>query len=82
MTKARTSNRHENRSGARSRAQRVSREHAGKWIAWSEDGHRIVAVSDSFESCEQAAIHDGFLADQIAIERVPETRFRVTGSGM
>ena len=82
MPKARTSKRQEDWSDPQCKVQRVSHEHAGKWIAWSEDGHRIVAVGSSFRACEKAAAHSGFAPDQVAIERVPETRERLTGSGM
>ncbi|MGP0065232.1 MAG: hypothetical protein ACLQGP_16730 [Isosphaeraceae bacterium] len=81
MTKARASKRFENKSGCQSRLV-APREYAGEWIAWSEDGCRIIVVGDSIESCEQAVTLAGFPPDQIAIERVPETRFRLTGSGM
>ena len=56
----------------------VRREYAGKWIAWSPDGLRIVAHGDSFEQCEQAAAAAGFPA--VAIEQVPESRWRQTGA--
>lgn len=81
MPTARTSRRDETRGGRRPGPQIVPREYAGRWIAWSSDGRRIIAVGDGFESCEQAAVRAGFPADQIAIERVPETRNRLTGSG-
>ena len=60
----------------------VPRGYAGKWVAWSADGRKIVAVADSFRACEQAAERAGFLADQVAIDRVPVSRHRLTGSGM
>jgi len=81
MPRIRTSEKPEEKAGAPSGVQVVPREDAGKWIAWSADGRRIIAVGDSFESCEQAAARAGFPADQSAIERVPETRDRLTGSG-
>jgi hypothetical protein len=59
----------------------VPREYAGKWLAWSADGRRIVTVGESFEAVEQAAVEAGFPADQVAIERVPTSRQRLTGSG-
>jgi len=80
MPKARTSKRSQDKTGCQSGVQVVPREYAGKWIAWSADGRRIIAVDNSFASCEQAAIQAGFPPDQIAIERVPETRYRLTGS--
>jgi hypothetical protein len=64
------------------KVQVVPREYAGKWVAWSADGREIVAVADSFRSCEQAAVRAGFRADQLAIDRVPASRQRLTGSGM
>jgi hypothetical protein len=51
-------------------------------VAWSADGRRIVAVGTSFKTCEQAAADAGYAADQVAIERVPISRQRVTGSGL
>src|SRR5262245_29009376 len=81
MPTARAPRRDEPRGTGRSRPQTVLREYAGKWIAWGADGRRIVAVGGDFESCEQAAARAGFAADQVAIERVPETRDRPTGSG-
>jgi hypothetical protein len=60
----------------------VPRAFAGKWIAWSADGQQIIAVADSFELCETAAARAGFPADQIAIDRAPLSRHRLTGSGM
>lgn len=82
MPKARTSKRHEDKKGIQSGVQVVPRDYAGKWIARPEGGRRIIAVADSFESCEQAAIQASFPPDQTAIERVPATHFRLTGSGM
>jgi hypothetical protein len=66
----------------RGEVQVVPRAYAGKWVAWSADGRRIVAVGNTFRACQQAAIHAGFPVDQIAIERVPTSRPRLTGSGM
>ncbi len=58
----------------------VPREYAGKWVAWSTDGRRIIAVGSSFKSCEQAAARAGFPSDRIAIDRIPVSRQRETGS--
>jgi hypothetical protein len=66
----------------RAEVPRIPRAYAGKWVAWSADGRRIVAVGETFEACEEAAAHAGFPADQIAVERVPTDRQRLTGSGM
>lgn len=60
----------------------VPRAYAGKWVAWSADGRGIVAVGDSFKACEQAAIQAGYPENQVAIDRVPASRQRLTGSGM
>jgi hypothetical protein len=57
------------RAAGMKRPQVVPREYAGKWLAWSPDGLRIVAVADSFEDCERAAAAAGFTA--VAIDRVP-----------
>jgi hypothetical protein len=62
------------------RPQKIAREYAGKWIAWSPDGMRIVAVADSFARAERAAAAAGF--PNVAIERVPDGRQRITGSGV
>jgi hypothetical protein len=51
--------------------------YAGKWIAWSADGLRILAVGDSFEDCEQKALEAGFPSNQVAIGRTPRGRFRL-----
>ena len=59
----------------------VPREYAGRWIAWSADSRRIVATGASFAACEAAAARAGFPSDQVAIERVPTGRQRLTGSG-
>jgi hypothetical protein len=82
MPRARASGKPGERAGAPSRVQVVPREYAGKWIAWPADGRRIIAVGESFDSCERAAARAGFPADQVAIERVPETRYRPAGSGL
>jgi len=57
-----------------SRPQTVPLEYAGKWIAWSPDGMRIVAVGKTFETCERAAAAAGFKANEVAIERIPVHR--------
>ena len=80
MPKARAPRSDVRTEGYRAGPQTVPREYAGRWIVWSSDGLRIIAVGDSFEECEQAAIRAGFSADQVAIERVPESRYRPTGS--
>ncbi len=64
------------------KVQAIPRDYAGNWVAWSPDGRKIVAVADSFRACEQAAERAGFRADQVAIDRVPASRQRLTGSGM
>ncbi len=81
MPKAKTSEELDARTDRR-RVQSVPREYAGKWLAWSADGRRIVAVGDTYQACEQAAATAGHPADQVAIDRVPESRHRLTGSGM
>ena len=66
----------------RRKVQPVPREYAGKWVAWSADGRRIVAVGDTAKACEQAAATAGHPANRVAIDRVPQSRQRLTGSGM
>lgn len=48
--------------------------YAGKWIAWSEDGLRILAVGDDFDACERAAVAAGHAPNRIAIGHVPGGR--------
>ena len=60
----------------------VPREYAGKWVAWSPDGRKILAVAETFAACEAAAAKAGFPAGSVAIDRVPTGRQRLTGSGM
>lgn len=55
----------------------ISREYAGKWIAWAPDGYTIVASGDTLKACEKAAIEAGHSLDQVAIDRVPVIHNRV-----
>jgi hypothetical protein len=57
--------------------QLVPREYAGKWVAWSADGRRILAVGDTFQACERAAVRAGYAANQVAIDKIPAHRRRV-----
>jgi hypothetical protein len=82
MQKPRAASRSKMTADRARRVPLVPRDHAGKWVAWSADGRTIVAVADSFRACEQAAERAGFLGDQVAIDRVPASRHRLTGSGM
>jgi hypothetical protein len=82
VPKAQTAREARARMHPRGEIQTVPRAYAGQWVAWSSDGRRIVAVGVSFRSCEEAAARAGFPADQIAIDRVPVSRHRPTGSGM
>jgi hypothetical protein len=82
MQKPRAASRNNPTADHARRVQLVPRDYAGKWVAWSADGRKIVAVADSFRACEQAAERAGFPADQVAIDRVPVSRQRLTGSGM
>ncbi len=46
----------------------MRREHAGKWLAWSEDESRILAVGDSAEEIRataERAGHSRFLYDWV-----------------
>ena len=82
MTNLKTKAGHEPSQDRAGGVQVVPREYAGKWVAWSDDGRRIVAVGKSFAACETAAARAGFPADRVAIDRVPSGRQRLTGSGM
>ena len=82
MPRTQAAGKSNNRAVAPGGGRLVLRALAGKWIAWSSDGQQIVAVGDSFESCEAAAARAGFPAESIAIDRTPMSRDRLTGSGM
>ncbi len=82
MPRAKTSARPDAKETSSGRVPLVPRESAGKWIAWSADGRHIIAVGDTFKACEQAAARAGYPANQVAIDRVPRSRQRTTGSGM
>jgi hypothetical protein len=60
----------------------VPRAYAGKWVAWSPDGRRIISVAETFAAREATAAHAGFPAGRVAIDRVPSGRQRLTGSRM
>jgi len=62
------------RPSKKGRPQTITREYAGKWIAWSEDGMRIVAVGESFEDCERATEAVGIPANLAGILWVPRGR--------
>ena len=38
---------------------RLRLEHAGRWVAWTEDGRRIVAAADDYEAVRHAARRAG-----------------------
>jgi hypothetical protein len=38
---------------------RLRLEHAGRWVAWTEDGGRIVAAADDYEAVRTAARQAG-----------------------
>ena len=59
MPKVRKSRKPKVKVGRSSGVQVVPREYAGKWIAWSTDSRRIIAVGDGFQPCEQAAARAG-----------------------
>ena len=48
---------------------RLRLENSGKWVAWSEDGLRVVAATDEFETLREAARQAGF--DQFIVEWLP-----------
>jgi hypothetical protein len=59
----------------------VPREYAGKWVAWSADGRRIVAVGKTFAACEREAAAAGFGPGEVAIDHIPVHRRRLDGPG-
>jgi len=66
--------------GKVSRPQTVPLGYAGKWVAWSADGQRIVASGRTFAACERAAAVAGFGPGMVAIDRIPVHR-RLAGPG-
>ena len=38
---------------------RLRLEHAGRWVAWTEDGQQVVAAADDFEAVREAASRAG-----------------------
>jgi len=38
---------------------RLRLEHSGQWVAWTEDGRRIVAAADEYEEVRDAARRAG-----------------------
>ena len=67
------------RRSAPGRPQTIPLAYAGKWLAWSEDGLRIVAVGETFEDCERAAVEAGFAPNRVAVDKAPVGRFRLVG---
>jgi hypothetical protein len=49
----------------------------GKWIAWSEDGLRIVAHGDTLDECEEGAKKAG--EKDASFERTPRADARIVG---
>ena len=43
----------------------MRQEHAGKWLAWSEDETRILAVGDTPEEIQATAGHSRFIYDWV-----------------
>ncbi len=74
MVKPKTSEKPKAKEERAGGVQVVPRAYAGKWVAWSSDGRRIVAVGESFDACERAAVAAGFAANQVAIGRIPVLR--------
>jgi hypothetical protein len=56
---------------------RLRLDHAGQWVAWSEDFTRIVAAGDSYEAVRDAARRAG--AEQTVKEWVPPVPVRPLG---
>ena len=58
---------------------RLRLEHAGRWVAWSEDGTDVVTVGDDPESVRQAARQAG--SDRVVLEWVPPVPVRPVNPG-
>jgi hypothetical protein len=63
----------------RPKRQPVPIELGGKWIAWSEDGLRIVAHGNTLDECERAAQDAG--EHEPSFERTPRADSRLIGYG-
>ncbi|MFO0953718.1 MAG: DUF5678 domain-containing protein [Isosphaeraceae bacterium] len=58
---------------------RLRLEHAGRWVAWAEDGKSVVAVGDDPESVRAAARQAG--TARAVLEWVPPVPFRPVDPG-
>ena len=57
----------------------VPPEFAGRWVAWTRDGRRIVADGTTFKACEAGAARAGFAPDQVTFDKIPPARRRPPG---
>ena len=56
--------------------------YAGKWVAWSPDGTRIIASDDSFLQVSQAIDASGYDPREIVMESLPQSEEVVLGGGI
>jgi len=55
----------------------VPRRYGGKWIAWNNEGTRILAAADDLTAAEQAARNAG--ENRPRLEKVPRADVRIVG---
>ena len=58
---------------------RLRLEHAGRWVVWSDDFTRVLAVADDPEAVREAARQAG--ATQAVCEWIPPVPIRPLGQG-
>jgi hypothetical protein len=60
-------------------AQVVPPQYAGRWVAWTRDGRRIVADGATLKACEAGAARAGYAPDQVTYDKIPPARRRPPG---
>jgi hypothetical protein len=56
--------------------------YAGRWIAWSPDGSRIVADSEAPEDLDERILAAGEDPERCVVEGIPATDAMLGGSGL
>jgi len=57
----------------------VPPEYAGRWVAWTRDGRRIVADGAPFKVCAAGASRADFAPEQVTFDKIPPARRRPPG---
>lgn len=56
--------------------------YAGRWIAWSPDGSRVVAVAEAPEDLDDRIVAAGEDPEHCVVEGIPATDAMLGGSGL